>query len=108
LSSAGPEERFVSEPIVPEPGSFSTEGMARGLASMPGAFTWRGRRYRVVEQLEEHKVSGPEGGRADGERYLRRQVFRVRLDSGEVATIYVLRDSRVGKRRWFLYSLASE
>jgi len=49
-----------------------------------------------------------EGGRPDGERYLRRQQFRVRLDTGEIATIYVLRDSRVGKKRWFLYSIASE
>ncbi len=107
------EEEFISEPIVPEPGSFSTELMARGLAALPGAFTWRGRRYEVVECLDHFKETSNEGGKAQGERYLRRQVFIVRLDTGQQAQLYVQRQSSAGgsvrasKRRWYLYSIIS-
>ncbi|MHC5004124.1 MAG: DUF6504 family protein [Planctomycetota bacterium] len=100
-------EQFVSEPIVPDRGSFSPELMATGLASLPGGFTWRGRHFDIVECLDHHKQSSAEGGHAGGQVYLRRQVFRVRLDDGSIASLYVLRDSRAGKRRWFMYSRAS-
>ena len=102
------EEEFISEPIVPEPGSFSTELMARGLAALPGAFTWRGRRYEVVECLDHFKETSTEGSAAQGERYLRRQIFIVRLDTGQQAQLYVLRQpssGRAAKRRWFIYSI---
>ena len=107
------DEEFISEPIDPEPGSFSTELMARGLAALPGAFTWRGRRYEVVECLDHFKETSNEGGSAQGERYLRRQVFHVRLDTGEMAKLYVQRQPpagasrRAAKRRWYLYSIIS-
>jgi len=110
-TSDAADEQFVSEPITPEPGSFSTDLMAIGLASLPGAFVWRNRRYRVLECLRHDKQSGPE---PRGEIYLRRQVFSVRLDSGQLATIYVQRQpSRGGspaaaRRRWFLYSIGPE
>ena len=107
------EPEFISEPITPEPGSFGTAAMTRGLAALPGAFTWRGRRYEVVRCLDETKRTAREGHRPDGERYLRRQEFELELDSGEIATIYVLRQpprgagSRAAARsRWFLYSIA--
>ncbi|MEE8509148.1 MAG: DUF6504 family protein [Myxococcota bacterium] len=105
------DEQFVSEPIRPEPGSFSTALMARGLASLPAAFTWRNRRYEIVECVHHEKQSAPEGGVAGGERYLRRQVFVVRLHTGQTATLYVQRQAprgaspRAARRRWFLYSL---
>ena len=108
------EEQFVSEPITPEPGSFSTALLATGLASLPGAFTWRNRRYRIVECLAHHKLSAPEGGVPGGELYLRRQEFSVRLDSGQRATIYLQRQPPRGaspaaaRRRWFLYSIEAE
>jgi hypothetical protein len=107
-------EQFISEPIEPESGSFGTELMASGLASLPGAFTWRGRRYQVLECLEHAKQSTPEGGMGDGERYLRRQVFTVRLDTGQTARLYVQRQPPRGasreaaKKRWFLYSITPD
>ena len=105
-------EELVSEPIDPEPGSFGTELMASGLASLPRAFTWRGKRYEIVECLDHVKRSAPEGGTADGERYLRRQEFTVRLDTGQVARLYVQRQPPRGasrqaaKKRWFIYSIS--
>ncbi len=105
------DEEFISEPIEPEPGSFSTELMARGLAALPGAFTWRGRRYEVVECLDHFKETSTEGASAQGDRYLRRQVFIVGLDTGQRAKLYVQRQAprgasrRVSKQRWYLYSI---
>ena len=100
---------FISEPITPEPGSFGTGLMAQGLAGLPAAFAWRGRRYAIVACLEHRKQSAPEGG--TGERYLRRQVFEIELDTGQKATIYLERHARRGssrsasRQRWFIYSI---
>lgn len=107
------EEQFISEPITPVAGAFDTSLMRQGLASLPSAFTWRGKRYEIIEVLEHTKQSSREGGFACGELYLRRQMFRVRLDTGEEAQIYFERQPRAGatrktaKSRWFLYTLAS-
>lgn len=106
-------EQFISEPITPDRGGFSAELMVQGLAALPSGFTWRGRRYGIVACLEHNKQSGLEGSSSDGERYLRRQEFRVELDTGQEARIYVLRNALPGssrsasKRRWFLYSISS-
>lgn len=104
-------EEFISEPITPEAGSFSTELMARGLAALPGAFTWRDKRYEIAKCIDHFKETSTEGGNAQGDRYLRRQVFVVELDTGEIAKLYVLRQGAAGgsskakKQRWYLYSI---
>lgn len=95
---------FISEPITPEAGTFSTDMMSQGLASLPRAFTWREQRYEITECLEHYKESTPEGGKATGERYLRRQYFVVMLDTDQRATLYVQRQG-AGKQRWFLYTI---
>lgn len=111
--SSNAEEQFISEPIDPQPGAFAPELMRTGLAALPQAFVWRGRHYQVVECLAHRKVSSREGGRALGELYLRRQEFVVRLDTDQIARLYVERHARPGvsreiaKKRWFLYSITS-
>ena len=87
-------EEFISESITPEKGSFGATLMAQGLASLPGAFTWRQQRYEIVECLEHVKQTSNEGGTSAGDRYLRRQEFTVRLDSGHIAKIYFERQAR--------------
>jgi hypothetical protein len=80
--------------------------MSAGLPGLPRSFNWRGADYRVEEQLEAWKASAPEGGRADGERYLRRHYFRLRMTGGAVWTVYFVRQaprSGSAKLRWFLY-----
>ena len=87
--------------------------MAQGLASLPAGFTWRDRHYDIVECLEHVKQTGTEGGTAHGDRYLRRQVFTVLLDTGQKAVLYLERQSRpgisarAGTQRWFLYTIES-
>src|SRR5512142_3135878 len=72
-------EEFVSESITPHKGTFDAAPMAAGMPGLPSGFDWRGTSYAVVERLETWKQSGAEKGRADGERYLRRHYFRVRM-----------------------------
>jgi len=102
---------FVSEAIVPERGSFSPEMMARGLASLPGAFTWRDTRYAIVACLRHEKITSAEASSAVGDVYFRRQEFLVKLDTGQHAIIYMVRSptsasaAKPGSPRWFLYGI---
>lgn len=101
-------EEFISEPITPHAGSFETRAMAAGLPGLPTGFDWRGAAYRIVDRLEHWKQSAPEGGRAGGERYLRRHCFRLRMADKTVWTVYFLRQTPRGgspKTRWFLLSI---
>ena len=102
-------EAFVSEPITPSGGRFDTAAMGRGEPGLPWEFAWRGQTYRIVDKLDQWKQSAPEGGRADGERYLRRHYYTLRMADDSVWTIYFVRHTpRSGspKSRWFLYKIA--
>lgn len=102
-------EQFISEPITPSGGHFDTAAMGRGEPGLPLQFAWRGQTYRIVEKLDQWKQSAPEGGRADGERYLRRHYYTLRMADDSVWTIYFVRHTpRSGspKSRWFLYKIA--
>lgn len=101
-------EEFVSEPIEPTGQVLGTKMMARGEPGLPGAFAWRGRVHTVVEIQATWKTSSREGGRRDGEMYLRRHWYRVATDTGLVATIYCDRQARNRKRpkaRWWMFSV---
>ena len=99
---------FVSESIVPHEGTFDTQAMARGEPGLPRGFTWRGVSYVVVEVLARWKRSTREGGRAQGELYLRRHYYKLRMSDEALWTVYFIRQTPrtgPGKRRWFLYAV---
>lgn len=99
---------FVSEPLTPRRATFDTAAMARGEPGLPTGFAWRGEWFDVVECLERGKQSGPEVGRLDGERYLRRHTYRLRMTDGAIWSVYFTRHTpRRGPRakRWFLHSI---
>ena len=101
-------EEFVSEPITPQKGTFDAGAMAAGLPGLPRGFVWRGESCLIVAQLDAWKHSAAEGGRAGGERYLRRHYFRLRMTNESVWTVYFVRQPPRGgssKIRWFLYSI---
>jgi len=103
-----PGGEFISEPIIPEPGTADIQAMAKGLAGLPTAFTWRERRYIIRDVLEQWKMSEPENHRPGGERYYRKHYFRVRVDTDETMTLYAVRHMKRGenpKRRWWLFSI---
>ena len=98
---------FVSEPISPDVGTFDTAAMATGTPGLPTGFSWRDRHYQIGEILSAWKAS-ESCTHSSGERYLRKHFWKVRLDTGEIATLYALRKVKSGentKRRWWLYTL---
>lgn len=101
-----PEPRAVLEPIVPEPGTFSAQTMARGEPGVPARFTWRGTTYVVVEVLESKRELARCYAGAN-ETYVRRHVSRVRVASGEVMTLSAARGGSRGPDRWILRSVLS-
>ncbi len=103
-------EEFVSEQIVPVPGTASTARMARGEPGLPARFTWRDTQYRVVQVVQTWRTSGPCRSGAD-EIYLRRHWYKVLTDPHGVMTLYFERQAlhpRRSKARWWIYSIQRE
>jgi hypothetical protein len=103
-------ENFVSEPISRHRGTFAALPMAAGLPGLPTGFDWRGASYEIGQVLETWKQSGMEHGRAQGEIYLRRHYFKLKMSDGAIWTVYFTRQAARGgsaKRRWFLYAIDS-
>lgn len=101
-------EEFVSELLMPLAGTFDAGAMATGVPGLPSGFAWHGQTYAIVDRLETWKQSGPEIGRLDGERYLRRHYFRLRMSDGSIWTVYFVRHTPRGgsaKSRWYLYKV---
>lgn len=97
-------ETFVSEAVVPKPGTFDAAAMSRGEPGVPRAFTWRGRQFEVAAVLSTWKTST----RERGEMYLRRHWFEVRAATGERLTLYCERQTKTPgrpKARWWLYKM---
>ena len=96
---------FVSESIEPR-GSIDRAPMGRGEPGLPEAFAWRDGLFRIEAVVQAWKASSPEGG-GSGNVYLRRHYYRLRMEGGDIWTVYFLRQApRSGRaeRRWFLYS----
>ena len=102
-------EQFISELITPGKARFDTAAMARGEPGLPEEFEWRGRSYAIVQKLGQWKHSEAEGGRAGGERYLRRHYYKLLMSDDKVWTVYFIRQAPTGppaKKRWFLYTIS--
>ena len=100
-------EQFISEPLEPLGGTLGTAMAARGEPALPARFRWRDAEYAITRVATTWKTSSREGGRRDGELYLRRHWYRVETDRGETLTIYCDRQARNRSRpkaRWFVFS----
>lgn len=97
---------FVSEPIAPvsSEDSLRTDALARGEPSLPSAFRWRGREWRVVEILSYGRGLRRES--FSGETYLGRHEWRLRMEADEVWSVYFVRHGPASRPaatpRWFL------
>lgn len=101
---------FVSEAIRPAGGGFDTAAMGRGEPGLPKAFVWRDRTYVIETCVARWKESQRTGGPTDGQTYLRRHCYRLRMDDGAEWRVYFTRQSnRSGsaRTRWFLLSIAA-
>ncbi len=102
-AEAGAGERLVSEPIVPEAGSFDSATMSRGIPGVPARFSWRGKTYTVAALAGTRKNLRPCRS-GSGERYVHKHFYTVETETGEVMTIYRTR-SGSKKDSWTLYSI---
>ena len=102
-------ERFISEAIRPEPGTFDTARMAAGEPGVPGRFTWRGETVEVVRVLESWRDTGP-CRHGSGEQYVRKHWYRVATRTHGVMKLYFERQPRGPrpKARWWLFSVESD
>jgi len=97
-------EEFVSEAIVPVPGTFDAGAMSRGEPGLPAQFAWRDKTYTVARLLSTWKTSTPDRG----EMYLRRHWFSIETTTGERMTLYCDRQAKNTKKpkaRWWLYTV---
>ncbi|MCK6457039.1 MAG: DUF6504 family protein [Phycisphaerae bacterium] len=102
-----PDREFVSEPIRPDAGTFDADAMARGEPGLPAGFTWRDRHYTITS-VESCWKESEACDHASDERYYRKRYFRVRVDTGELMTLYALRHmkhSESPKKRWWLFTV---
>lgn len=100
-------ERFVSEPLVPDPAAIDPAGMAAGVPGLPRRFAWAGRVHAVARVLEQWRESGPERGRRGpgADIYLRRHWWRIVTTDGLTLRIYCERQPRGKSGRWWVYSV---
>lgn len=99
---------LISEPITPKSGTFDTAGMGRGEPGLPESFEWRGQSLDIVEVIQTWKKSSREGGHAQGDLYLRRHYYELRMSNDTVWTVYFIRQAPKSgnpKSRWFLYTI---
>jgi hypothetical protein len=101
---------FVSEPIIPVPGTFDTAGMSRGEPGLPGKFRWRRAEFAVAQELDRWREHG-DCRNGSGERYVRKHGYRIRTEDGFIMRLYFQRSVGRGKlapkARWWLHSIES-
>jgi len=99
------KETFIGEAITPEDMSFSASPMAAGKPGLPSHFSWKGKKFSILEVVEEWKEAG-DCRHGSGERYLRKHWFRVKTTDNLEMKIYFERQGRSsGGSRWRLYSI---
>ncbi len=102
------KETFVGEAITPEDTSFASSSMATGKPGLPREFFWKGRKYSVLQVMEEWKETG-DCRHGSGERYVRKHWYRVKTAEGPEMKIYFERQGRADHgARWRLYSIQTE
>jgi Family of unknown function (DUF6504) len=95
--------QFISEPIVPVPGSADLGAMTRGEPGLPSLFTWRAQRYEVAVVHKTWRTL-----RTDrGDKYIDRHWFDIKTKDGQRMTVYCVRHVKRGSKepRWWLYTL---
>ena len=95
---------FVSEKISPVAGSADISALARGEASMPSAFVWRGQRFDVARTVDKRKALGKDRG----DVYVRRHYYEIETADALRMTIYFDRNpsDHSKRKQWWLYTVS--
>lgn len=102
MADDAPRE-LISEPLEPDPTSFSREGVAPGAPAWPLRFTWRDRVYEV-DAIERDWKGTNAGPYMTGDVYVRRFYADIRTTCGEQLRIYA--DKSQARGRWMVHSRA--
>ena len=98
---------FVSEPIVPDPGTADASAMSRGEPGLPRSFTWRDNHCTIARLISKWKTST----RERGDLYLRRHWYEIETTGGLRMTLYCERQTKNRKNpkaRWWLYTISPQ
>ena len=94
-------KRFISESLTPVVESFDSAAMEHGEPGLPSAFTWRNETLTIKKVLKVWRSLREDRG----DKYLARHWYEIEDPQGRRFTIYFDRQAKVGKPRWWLYTL---
>ena len=94
-------KRFISEALIPVVESFDSAAMEHGEPGLPSAFTWRDQTLQIKNVLKVWRTTKEDRG----DHYLARHWYEIEAGDGRRFTIYFDRHAKVGKPRWWLYTL---
>ncbi len=94
-------KRFISEALKPVVESFDSAAMEHGEPGLPSAFTWREETLAIKSVVKVWRSMKEDRG----DKYLARHWYEIEISDGRRFTIYFDRHAKVGKPRWWLYSL---
>ena len=101
-------EEFISEYIKPDKNSFNVSFMSSGMPGVPMKFSWRDKEYRVVKIIDFWKsMSNCKGSfmtAENSEKYVRKHYFKLKLDSGDIVTLYCPRGVNKSSK-WVIYTI---
>lgn len=101
---------FVSEPLIPGPGSANATEMSAGAPGVPSRFNWRDHTYHVRQVLSAWKESGP-CTHGSQEQYVRKHWYDIRTTEGPAMRIYCDRRPSRGRsprQRWWVFTIEEE
>jgi hypothetical protein len=105
-----PNERFVSEPLIPVTATIDTSSMVAGEPGVPMVFVWRDTQYTVARIIQKWKETSPCKSGAN-EMYVRKHWFRLVTTCGKEMKVYFERQpasKRQNKARWWLFSISTD
>lgn len=84
---------------------------ASGEPGPPAEFSWRSQHFVVTEVIKTWKGVGSDRTHGSGEQYVHKHWFEVRVEDGQVMTIYFERQPRSraqASKRWWLYQIIND
>ena len=95
------QTRFVGVSLEPAATFIDSGALSRGEPPLPVAFLWNGASLRIAAVVKTWRSLKTDRG----DDYLAKHWYEIRLEDGRCAVIYFDRKARVGRPRWWLYTI---